>query len=249
MEADLGRWFRRFQHAEPEAVRLVCFPHAGGAANYYQRLAAELAPSVDVLAVQYPGRMDRHREAVVDDLDHLVELLVEPVLGLGDRPTAFFGHSMGAVVAFEVARRLPVPPLALFVSGRVAPPLSRYTPPHLLSDEHMLSEVRKFQATDLRLLEHPKARELMMPVLRADYRAIETYQYRPGPPLDCSIAVFAGSDDPVAAVADTRPWREQCTGEFSLRVCPGGHFFLDDHLPEIAEDIRHRLRRARPVTG
>lgn len=249
MDADIERWFRRFHPSDAEAVRLVCFPHAGGSASYYQRLSAELSPSVDVLAVQYPGRMGRHREAVVDNLDRLVDLLVEPVLGLGGQTPAFFGHSMGAVVAFEVARRLAVPPAALFVSGRVAPPRSRYTPPHLLSDEHMLAELREFQATDLRLLDHPKARELMMPVLRGDYRAIETYQYRPGPALDCPIAVFAGSDDPVAPVEDTRPWRDQCTGEFCLRVFSGGHFFLNDHLPEIARDVRDRLRRVNRVSG
>jgi pyochelin biosynthesis protein PchC len=153
-----------------------------------------------------------------------------------------------------VVRRLGIAPVAFIASGRRAPSTATANLRHL-DDEELLAEVDRLGSVDRRLLDRPDARQLMMPMLRGDYQAIETYRYRPGPPLPCPLSVLAGTADPMTMAEDLQAWRAHTSGEFSLHMFSGGHFFLDDHLAEVAETIRkllsvcgQRSHRDRPRT-
>jgi surfactin synthase thioesterase subunit len=241
-----GTWFRRFHPAAADAPRLLCFPHAGGAANAYLPLSELLSPHVEVVAVQYPGRQDRRAEPVHTDLVELSaqiadELAAAPAARAA--PAAFFGHSMGAIVAFEVARRLPVPPPVLFAAGRRSPSCSRQERTHPMSDEHILSDLRLLGGTDARLLRSRAFTRTVLPVLRGDYEAIDTYRYAPGPPLACRVVVLAGDDDPLTPVEDAIAWRAHAAADGGSHIFAGGHFFLDEHRSRVAEIVLGGLAR------
>jgi surfactin synthase thioesterase subunit len=242
---DSEAWIRRFHPAPDGGVRLVCFPHAGGSANFYLPASRLLSPAVEVLAVQYPGRQDRRLEPAVDNIPDLADHVFGAVRTVADRPLALWGHSMGAVLAFEVALRLhrhglPAP-VRLFVSGRRAPSCHRDERVHERGDEALVAELRALGGTASTLLSDPELREMIMPALRADYRAIETYRYRPGPRLSCPLTVLTGDRDPHVTLDEARAWAERTTAPTELRVFPGGHFFLVDQAAAVIEHVSRRL--------
>ncbi|MEV5551401.1 alpha/beta fold hydrolase [Streptomyces sp. NPDC052309] len=247
-------WFRRFGAEAPGGgVRLVCFPHAGGAASAYLGLHRELAPDFDVLAVQYPGRQDRRSEPPVDDIGRLVQALADeaerelvPATAAGPaRPYAFFGHSMGAVLAYELARELGrrgVPgPCHLFLSGRFSPTPQGADTDRLDTDEKILAMIRRLGGTVGAVFDDPDLLEMVMPPLRADYRALGGYTWRPGPPLDAPLTVLVGDRDPVVPVDAAVGWCEHTTAGAQLHVLPGGHFYLDQCTAEVADIVRAAL--------
>ncbi|MFB7612628.1 thioesterase II family protein [Streptomyces gardneri] len=242
-------WLRRFggvAQKEPEGgVRLVCFPHAGGAASSYVPLSRLLSPAVDVLAVQYPGRQDRHRERPIESVTRLAELVADALDTVDDRPYAFFGHSMGAVVAYETARTLSARsapgPLRLFLSGRAAPEPRPQDADRMTSDADVIAAIRMLGGTGVGVLDDPELMEMALPALRADYRAIGSYAWEPGPPLDCPITALVGDADPVAPVASVAAWSGFTDADSDLRVFPGGHFYLDGRTEEIGDVITAAL--------
>jgi pyochelin biosynthesis protein PchC len=228
-------WLRSFHPGDREGIRLVCFPHAGGSATYYRPLSVLLSPNVRVLAVQYPGRQDRRHEPTINSIAVMAdELLAE--LGTSRVPTAFFGHSMGAVLAFEVARRWETrgfPPTTLFVSARRAPSiLPRHPVPE--SDEELLSMIRRLGGTDSGLLDDEEFVRMILPAVRNDYQAAERYRYQPGPDVSCPVVALIGDNDPQVSLSEVEKWREHTTGPFFVRVFGGGHFYLDSHREEVA---------------
>ncbi|MGW2297429.1 thioesterase II family protein [Streptomyces violaceorubidus] len=251
-DAENRRWLRRYAPAEGAARRLVCFPHAGGSATFFTPLARVLAPGTDVLAVQYPGRQDRLDEACVDQIAPLADRITDTLAGSTDLPLAFFGHSMGAVVAFEVARRLrrahQVRLTRLFVSGRRAPSRHRPSRVHSLADRELLAEVGALGGTDTRLLDDPGARAMILPAIRADYRAVETYRYEPGQDLDCPVSVLFGESDPQTARDDAAEWGRHTDKDVEVHMFPGGHFFLVDQAPRITGLLaEHLASQTEPV--
>ncbi|MEU3310723.1 thioesterase II family protein [Nocardiopsis sp. NPDC055551] len=242
MRADL--WLRGF-HPAPEApVRMVIFPHAGGSASYFFTLSRLLAPEVEVFVVQYPGRQDRRREPVRENVELLAKELVEELHPRDAKPTVFFGHSLGATVAFEVARRLEqagVGPAALWASARCAPSDHRTHDIHLLDDEGIIAELRRLSGTDTSLLDDKELLDTLMPAIRGDYKAAETYVYTSGPPLACPVVGFVGDDDSRVREADLLGWRELTESGFELVHMPGGHFYPTDHPALTAEEFRTRL--------
>jgi pyochelin biosynthesis protein PchC len=241
-ELDVDRWIRRFRAGPPAATRLICFPYAGGSASYFFHLAAALRPEVEVFAVQYPGRQDRLDEPLVDDIGELADRTVAALQSSADRPTGFFGHSMGAVVAYEVARRWEhrygLALTHLFVSGRTAPSRPRETTVHLRDDEGIRAEVAELGGPNAEVLAHPELAPLVMPPIRNDYKAIETYRYQQGPPLTCPITALIGDADPVVTPDEAAAWAGHTTGPFELRVFPGGHFYLTDQEEQVLDTIR-----------
>ncbi|MGW2782756.1 thioesterase II family protein [Streptomyces populi] len=242
------RWIRRFHPAPDARTRLICFPHAGGSASYYFPVSRSLAPDVDVLAVQYPGRQDRYADAFVDDIHRLAELVAAELDDeLLDRPVALFGHSMGATVAFEVALLLQQQgriPVTLFASGRRAPSRHRDERVHETDDEAIVAELVRIGGTDGGLLDDEGVLDMILPVIRNDYRAAESYRYRAGERLRCPVVALTGDNDPYVTTGEARAWQEHTSAAFDLRVLPGGHFFLADRAAEVLEIISEQLARA-----
>ncbi|MEU9124693.1 alpha/beta fold hydrolase [Streptomyces sp. NPDC048506] len=243
-------WLRRYQPRAAPAVRLVCFPHAGGSATSFLPFVRTLPDQVEVLAVQYPGRQDRRSDPLIDTVEGLVEPLVEVLEGHGDRPLVLFGHSMGATVAYEVARVLQqrgAGPAALVVSGRRAPTTNRPMTVHLYDDDRLLAELRSLDGTDESLLADPELLQLVLPAIRNDYRAVGTYSHRPGARLDCPLTVFTGADDPNVTAAEAAAWGDVAAAGARVHTFPGGHFFLYQQAVEVSATLVDALAPLLPV--
>lgn len=245
--ADAEAWIRRYEKSPGSAVRLVCLPYAGGSASYFFPVAKALAPSIEVLAIQYPGRQDRHREPCIDDIGKLADAIVgvlDGLDGLDDKPLALFGHSMGATLSYEVVLRLEkrgVMPVRLFVSGRRAPSRYREETVHTRDDAGVLQELRTLNGTSGEVLENEELLRMALPAIRSDYRAIESYRCEPGRRISCPITALTGDADPRASVDEVRDWAQHTTEELELTVLSGGHFFLNDHVPQVLDIISERL--------
>jgi surfactin synthase thioesterase subunit len=242
---DTSLWFRNFAPSPGAATRLVCLPHAGGSASSYLAMARGLAPDVDVVAAQYPGRQDRRREPCRTTVADLADELAEAVTGWCDRPLALFGHSMGATLAFELARRLERRPdvelVRVFASGRRAPSVPHDDGVHLLDDAGVLRELARLDGTTAALLQDEEIMRAAMPAIRADYRAAETYRFDGGEPLQTPLVVLTGDADPKTPVEQARAWAGHTTGGCAVHVYRGGHFFLSDHVPAVLALVRHEL--------
>ncbi|WP_327364754.1 thioesterase II family protein [Streptomyces sp. NBC_01296] len=237
-------WFRVFSPAPDAAVRLLCLPHAGGSASFYFPLAKALAPAVEVLAVQYPGRQDRRTEPLIADIPTLADLITEGLAAYRDKPLAIFGHSMGAVTGFEVTRRLEAQgngPVELFISGRRAPSTSRSERLHLAGDAELVAEIKSHNAAGSELLDDPEMRSMLLPTIRGDYRAVETHVYQPGASVGCPVTAFTGDSDPKVTVDEALAWEGHTTGTFHSQVFTGGHFYLSDHQDAVLRTVSARL--------
>ena len=241
-----GKWIHRYHPTDEGEFRIACFPHAGGSASYYYALSEALSSELEMLAIQYPGRQDRRAEGCVENLAELADLSYAALRRSEDgRPTVFFGHSLGSIVAFEVARRYQdgtgTPPAWLFASGYPAPSRLRGGTLHLRDDADILDELRFLGGTDPVWLENEHFVASLLYSIRADYTAIETHP-RATSVLSCPITMLVGDDDPHTTIAEAEAWQEHTTSEFSLQVFQGGHFYLDQHDREIADIISGTVR-------
>lgn len=240
-------WAKLLQPRPGARLRLFCFPYAGGGASIYRSWPPELPAAVEVVAVQPPGRESRFREEPFRRIEPMADAATGALAPLLDRPFAFFGHSMGAILAFEVARRLRrrgLPrPRHLFVSGRSAPRVEVTDPPiHDLPREEFLGAVRRFSGTPEEVLQNRELVELIEPLLRADFSVSETYRYRPdAEPLDLPLSALGGAEDPEVPPEHLAPWREETTGPFREHLLPGGHFFLGERRAELLAIVAREL--------
>ncbi|MGW0786530.1 thioesterase II family protein [Streptomyces sp. NPDC002913] len=241
-------WFRRFVPAPESGIPLVCFPHAGGSASSFLALARTLGGRLDVLAVQYPGRQDRRREEPYGSISAHADALAEALEPLTYEPYALFGHSMGAVLAYETTRRLAAAgrpgPRRVFVSGRGAPSELPNAHDRLGSDAEILAAVRRLGGTAHDVLDDPELLDMVMPALRADYGALGTYNWDGGAPLGSPVTAILGDADPVVAVEEAAAWHDHTTGDFGLEILPGGHFYLDKHTDDVSEIVTNSLLAA-----
>ncbi|MGW2558965.1 thioesterase II family protein [Streptomyces sp. NPDC001514] len=249
-----SQWFRQYQRASASGHRLFCFPHAGGAASTYVPLARALATAAEVVAIQYPGRQDRRHEPPVESITGLAELIAGELIASFDedaRPYAFFGHSMGSAIAYETARLLEAEareavrrPVRLFLSGRGAPTPGPRSSDRLFGDAALIAEIRRLGGTDSGVLDEPELLEMVLPALRADYGALRTYAWVPGPPLHVPFTVLVGDSDPVVPAGDARGWLEHSAVPGEFRMFPGGHFCLDGRTRDVAELVAATLGSA-----
>lgn len=213
------------------SLRLFCFPYAGGAASIFYPWWKRLPFYVEVCAIQFPGRESRLAEKAFTQAEDLQSPLLEAIHPYLHLPFAFFGHSMGAAVGFELARWLrkqgKPQPVHLFVSGCPAPQLPPREPPlYNLPDGELIQALQRLNGTPAEVLQHSELMELFLPVLRADLTLNDTYTYVAEPPLDCDITAFGGLQDRKVLPEEMAGWRLQTSHSFSLRMFPGDHFFL-----------------------
>jgi surfactin synthase thioesterase subunit len=249
---DTDLWCRRYRPARNATARLVCLPHAGGSAPFFLPVAAALSPGVDVVAIQYPGRQDRRGEQPLTDMDPLVDSVCRVLSGQFELPVTFFGHSLGASVGFEVVRRLEADghfPVRLFASGRRAPSLSRGETVHLRDDAGLLSEVRRLNGTASSVLGDDELMRAALPALRADYQIAETHRCAPSDTVQCPVTVLTGDSDPKTTLDEANGWARHTTAACDVRVFPGGHFFLTDHVDAICGLLREHFQAERATAA
>lgn len=229
-------------------LRLFCFPYAGGGASIYRAWVNELPPEVDVYPVQLPGREGRLRQAPLTGMAPILKEMLPALLPFMNLPFALFGHSMGAIISFELARALQrdhgLTPAGLFVSGHRAPTVpDRSHHLHDLPDAEFVEELRRFNGTPEMVLQHAELMQLMLPVLRADFTLVETYAYAPGEPLACPLTAFGGLKDEETTREDLEPWRNETRGGFGLRMFPGGHFFIHESKGQVLRSLAQDLQQ------
>lgn len=244
-DTQLKSWLG-FHKLNPNAsLRLLCFPYAGGSSQIYREWQRGFPSNIEVCAIQLPGRGHRLADAPFTNLHELVRVAAEDLLPVIDRPFALFGHSMGAMIAFELACRLRekrgVEPEHLLISSRQAPHLPPDRITYNLPEAEFLTELSELNGTPREVLEHPELMALLMPLLRADFQLVETYQYVPASPLNCRLTVIGGSEDHEISTDKLEAWREYTRGEFALRIIPGGHFFINTSRPQLLEFLARTL--------
>ncbi len=243
-------WFTRFAESHRPAFRLFCFPYAGGSASVFRQWGRHLDPRVDVVAVQLPGRGPRLAEAPWTDFERLAAAVAgEVAQEAGALPFGFFGHSMGALLMFEAARRLAAAglrqPDCLFASGRQAPhlPVPRLRR-HDMSDGDFVAELRRLQGTPAQILDNPEMLEILMPTIRGDFALLEGWTFADSPPLPAPLVALAGRGDAHVEIDAARQWSRWTSAAFELLAYPGGHFFLHEHEARVVRDVGERLAGA-----
>lgn len=222
---------------------MFCFAHAGGGASVYRLWHAGLPSSVEVCAVQLPGREGRFGEAPVRNIEVLVGLLAEGLAAHFVRPFVFFGHSMGAVVASELARVLtargePVPEQLIVSARRPSHVPDMQAPMHLLDDEAFISEIeRRYGGIPEEVRAEPDMMAVLLPSLRADIEALENFQPSLRAPLSMPITVFGGEQDRLVPRAHLEAWRSETAAAFRVRSFAGGHFYLQESQPEVLREV------------
>jgi pyochelin biosynthesis protein PchC len=241
-----SEWIRTFGSASPARLRLVCFPHAGGAASFFRDWSGRLPAHAELWAVQYPGRENRITEPFITDMHSLAERVTDELTRFLDLPTVIFGHSMGAAVGYEVVRRLTTAGKQdairhLVVSGCAAPHRVRAFPgqegAHLLDDDQLVAMLGRLGFDSAELLADPDMRSVFLPAIRSDYRLIQSYTGRLGPVLGTNVTAFMARQDDAVSTDDLLAWSEVTRGFFELRSLPGGHFYLAHHRDEVMQAL------------
>ena len=229
---------------QPHArLRLFCFPYAGAGSSTFNSWYRSLPAEIELHLVHIPGRDKRFAESPSTNLMSLAGSIAEGIYPFLDKPFAFYGHSMGGLLSFEVARRLrdqySVHPVHLFISSHRAPQLPDPGPElHHLPDEELLQEVQVlYGALPEIVLQDPEILRLFLPIMRADFAMIESYRYEPGAPLQCPITVFGGIQDGAVNQEELAAWHEQTVVQFEMQMFEGDHFFIQAKRAEILRAI------------
>jgi len=231
-------------------LRLFCFPYSGGNAVSFSPWQRELDPAIEVCAVQLPGRGARFREKPYTSFSALIETLAELIKHQDQLPFVFFGHSLGALMAFELARYcrqhgLPLP-AHLFASGCNAPAFRSKTKSrrlHELEDDALIDALKDFNGTPQEILENRELMNLVLPVIRADFALGADYRYQPGPPLDIPISVLSGKLDKHVQPEGLAGWQKETTQELRSHRFEGDHFFINSARTEVLECLSAELQK------
>jgi len=247
--SELDKWLARQPVQGQRRLRLFCLPFAGGGAQIYRNYARMLPPGIEVCAVQLPGRERRFGEPAIASVDEIVARMLPVMRQQTDLPYAVFGHSLGALVGFELSRGmraagLPLP-VHLIVSAHRGPQLPDLDPPiHELPDPEIIAELTKLNGTPPEVFESAELMDLMLPLLRADFAASETYAYRDEPPLACPITAMGGDSDPLVSPAQIDGWRDQTSQQFDSHILDGDHFYFQQAQSNFMEILKSVLAGA-----
>lgn len=216
----------------------------------YRSWQKGLPPDVEICPVQYPGRGTRYREPLFTDVDTFADAALKGLGPLLVEPYVFFGHSMGALLAFEMVRRLQkrgvAQPRLLILAGAQAPHMRVVESTYSLPSSEFIAELRKINGTPSELLDNSEAMQLVMPILRADFKVAQTYQFQPGPRLQCPISVIGGRDDDDITVEQLEGWKDYTVGTFQCTVVDGSHFFVNEPSAQIDKLLNRILATLLP---
>jgi len=240
------KWFPFIQNHSEAKFRLICLPHSGGVASLYQHLNTYLPAQIELCSVQLPGRETRYGENFVLSIDTLTDQLSEACQELIDRPFALFGHSLGALIGFELLKKLRTHSLSphMFFISACNPPhkLVGLSTIHQLSDEDFMKKVRSWgDAIPKKVLENPELMNIILPRLRADFTLFETYPYKEEPALTCPFTLFGGTEDPIVTPSNLQEWAQHTTCKPSLRIFSGDHFYHQQFTKELCDAISKTL--------
>ncbi|MGV2831547.1 thioesterase II family protein [Myxosarcina sp. GI1(2024)] len=238
-------WINYVKPNPSASLRLFCFPYAGGNSYIYRPWLDRLPKTIEICPIELPGRGFQLKSTPLRQIEPLVKAIATAILPYLDKPFAFFGHSMGGLVSFELAhfirREYNLEPVHLFISGRRAPQTKDEKPPiHSLPQAEFIQELRQLKGTPEAVLNNNELMELLVPILRADFAVLENYHYTPEALLNCPISVFGGLQDREVQLEQLEAWREQTVGSFSLKMLTGDHFFIHSSqslLPELIKQI------------
>jgi medium-chain acyl-[acyl-carrier-protein] hydrolase len=248
-----NKWFNVRPARNVAALRLFCFPHVGAGASAFNLWKPAWIPdNIELWTVRLPGREQRLSETPFRHMGPLVDALYEAMATQLSGPYAFYGHSLGAVVAFEMARRIQRQggpgPIRLLISAHTAPQLGLCRPVlYNLPDKEFVNALRRFAGTPDEALDNEDLMSIMMMALRADFEVDETYSYEEGPPLDCPISAFGGIEDRDVAQADLEAWKTLTSQKFTLQMMEGDHFFIfrsPDFLLRLTQELKTDLQEA-----
>ncbi|NJO98505.1 MAG: thioesterase [Pleurocapsa sp. CRU_1_2] len=242
----INSWVTHSRRNPNAKLRLFCFPYAGGGASTFSSWSSSLTSDVEVCPIELPGHGCRLSERLFNRLEPLIKELACALLPYLDKPFAFFGHSMGGLISFELARLLRedynLSLVHLFISGRHAPQIPESKPQiHHLDEPKFINELGRLNGTPKAVLENAELMELFLPILRADFTAIETYVYTPKPRLNCPITVLGGLQDFEIACDDLEAWREQTNANFSMQMFQGDHFFINSNQSTLLQFLNREL--------
>jgi medium-chain acyl-[acyl-carrier-protein] hydrolase len=243
MKKSQSMWFESLPDGRAGALRLFCFPYAGGSSQVFRGWQRHFASQVALSLAHLPGRAARVGEPPFKKHKPLVNALADAIIPQLPPAFAFWGHSMGALISFELARELrrrgQPAPLALFLSGRGAPQIPDPDPPTFnLPEPKFIAELRRLNGTPKELLDSPELKEFFLPTIRADFELVETYEYEPGATLTCAICAYGGLQDTSVPAANLKAWQKQTSGPFKARMFPSDHFYIHS-----TADLLHALRR------
>lgn len=234
-------------------MRLFCIPYAGGGPSVFRAWSTRVPVHVEVCAVHLPGRETRINEPAIDDWMYLVRELSDAIAPYLDRPYALFGHSLGGLIGFELARevrrRYGVEPVHLFISGCPAPQLRDTDLISDLPEAEFLDRVRQMNGTPPEVMSHPELMTLIVPTLRADFSLRDTYRYRVELPLACPISAFGGMHDKEVGYDQLEGWHEHTAAHFNMRLFQGGHFFLRTAQASVLEAVTDSLTSTHEIAG
>lgn len=248
MKSSTNPWFKVHDRRENAKLRLFCFPYAGGNANVFADWHRHMEDNVEVVAIQPPGRGERFTEPPIGNLSRMVNELADAIVPFLEKPFSLFGHSNGALVAFELAREMERRHHSfeiehLFIAGNPAPQLRRFDPAlHDLPDEELKVKLRELNGTPAEILENSELLSFFLPVLRADFSLAETHKFDPSTLLSTDLTLFGGKEDIDISEDDLLGWAELVDGDAKLFMVDGGHFFIHESRKSVCSIVSNTLR-------
>lgn len=239
-------WIPQFKPNPQANLRLFCFPYAGGTTYTFRQWSGFLPKTVELCSIELPGRFRRLNESPYQELDSLLSALSTVLIPYFNKPFAFFGHSMGGLVSFELTRLLRrkfnQSPVHLFLSGCRAVQIPNPNPIiHNLDDDKFKQEIINYGGTPTEVIDNEEMMAILIPTLRADFTIFENYVYHHESPLDLPITVFGGRQDPKVSQKELAAWQEHTSADFALYMFDGGHFFLEEKQRALLDYISQKI--------